>query len=52
MTEEGPFKAFAWSAVHTVASLFDFLGEKPTIASLKAALTDGPGALLLRAPEF
>lgn len=49
MTEEGPFKAFAWSAVHTVASLFDFLGEKPTIASLKAALTDGPGALLLRA---
>lgn len=49
ITEEGPFKAFAWSAVHSAAALLDHLHEAPTLAALKAAVQTGLAEPLSRA---
>ena len=46
MTEEGPFTAFAWSAVNTVCALLLYCGRKPTIASIEAALSGGLADLI------
>ncbi len=51
MTEEGPFKAFAWSAAHAAASLLDRLGKKVTLIAVKEALLTGFGPLLGEALE-
>lgn len=49
ITEEGPFKAFAWSAIHAAASLMVWTGEDPSLASLKAVMQKGLGDLLISA---
>ncbi len=46
ITEEGPFKAFAWSAVHAAASLMDWLGRQPSLAAVKDVMQSGIGSLL------
>ncbi len=46
ITEEGPFKAFAWSAVHAAASLMDWLEQAPTLAAVKDVMQSGIGRLL------
>lgn len=51
ITEEGPFKAFAWSAAHAAASLLDWLGKKVTLIAVKDALLTGFGPLLGEALE-
>ena len=51
MTEDGPFKAFAWSAAHAAASLIDWLGKKVTLIAVKDALLTRMGPLLDAALE-
>ncbi len=47
MTENGPFTAFAWSAVNVVVELMVHAGITPTIAGIETALTEGLEDLLL-----
>ena len=49
ITEEGPFKAFAWSAVHAAASLMDWLERQPSLAAVKDVMQSGIGTLLQEA---
>lgn len=46
MDEEGPFAAFAWSAVHVIVGLLTVCGRTPTLAAVHAALTLGIDTLL------
>ncbi|MDY6009820.1 MAG: conjugative transfer system coupling protein TraD [Duodenibacillus sp.] len=49
MHEDGPFTAFAWSAVHTACALLAACGKTPTIALVRDTLTGGLEEQLLQA---
>lgn len=51
MQEEGPFAAFAWSAVHVIVELLTACGRTPTLVAVQSALTQGVDALLEEALE-
>ncbi len=49
MTEDGPFTAFAWSAVNTVCMLLIACDRLPTLALIESVLNGGLEELLLEA---
>lgn len=51
MNKDGPFTAFAWSAVNTVCALLIDCGKSPTIALIESALSGGLPALIREALE-
>lgn len=51
MNEDGPFTAFAWSAVNTVCALLLDCGKSPTIALIESALSGGLPTLIREALE-
>lgn len=51
MNEDGPFTAFAWSAVNTVCALLLDCGKSPTIALIESALSGGLPSLIRESLE-
>ena len=49
MTEDGPFTAFAWSAVNMVCGLLLACGQKPTLADIESVLNGALEAKLAEA---
>ncbi|MDO4937069.1 MAG: conjugative transfer system coupling protein TraD [Sutterellaceae bacterium] len=52
MNDNGPFTAFAWSAVHVVCELIHYCGRQPTIAAVESTLAHGLQDLLLEAMKI